>query len=294
VQEAVIRSALAVVLQTKVADAPLTRVSGGNIHQCFRCPLPSGEVFVKAAAPDSLPMLSSEAAALQELAGASALRVPSVLGVGKNEGCAILVLEWIALSPPSPAVEWQLGERLADQHRVTNAKYGWRHNNYIGSTLQPNVWSTDWLHFWRTHRFDVQLDLAARNGADARFLERATLLSALMDGFFTSYIPQPSLLHGDLWSGNRASDERNRPVVFDPASYFGDREVDLAMTRLFGGFSPEFYAAYQRAWPLDAGAAARVDLYNLYHVLNHHALFGGEYLQRASAMVDKLLAETGH
>ncbi len=277
-----------------MGSGSLTRVAGGSVHSCFRCPTESADIFVKVAPSDLLPMLTSEAAALQELASAGALRLPNVLGVGKTEGCAVLALEWIALQPPSPAVEWQLGERLADQHRVTHAKYGWRQNNFIGASPQPNVWSTDWLHFWRTHRFDVQLNLAAQNGADARFMERATLLSALMDGFFTSYVPQPSLLHGDLWSGNRASDDHNRPVIFDPASYFGDREVDLAMTRLFGGFSPEFYAAYQRAWPLDAGAEARVDLYNLYHVLNHHALFGGEYLQRASSMVNKLLAELGH
>jgi fructosamine-3-kinase len=102
----------------------------------------------------------------------------------------------------------------------------------------------------------------------------------------------PSLLHGDLWGGNWAADESGQPVVFDPAVYFGDREADLAMTRLFGGFSRAFYEAYESAWPLAAGATLRFDLYNLYHVLNHLNLFGGGYRPQAEALIDRLLAET--
>jgi fructosamine-3-kinase len=115
-----------------------------------------------------------------------------------------------------------------------------------------------------------------------------------MDGFFTSYLPEASLLHGDLWSGNANFDCNGRPIVFDPACYYGDRECDLAMTRLFGGFEAGFYEAYQREWPLDDGWRLRVDLYNLYHVLNHFNLFGGNYLKQAESMVNRLLAETGH
>jgi len=122
-------------------------------------------------------------------------------------------------------------------------------------------------------------------------LRRGEALQATLTHFFTDHRPTPSLLHGDLWSGNYAFDAQGRPVIFDPAVYFGDRETDLAMTELFGGFPAAFYAAYNAAWPLDAGYATRKTLYNLYHILNHFNLFGGGYLSQAQGMIDRLLSE---
>jgi fructosamine-3-kinase len=122
-------------------------------------------------------------------------------------------------------------------------------------------------------------------------VERGRRLCGQLDALFRGHRPLPSLLHGDLWGGNWAADESGNPVVFDPAVYFGDREADLAMTRLFGGFGRAFYDAYESAWPLEAGAELRFDLYNLYHVLNHLNLFGGGYRAQAEALIDRLLAE---
>jgi fructosamine-3-kinase len=137
------------------------------------------------------------------------------------------------------------------------------------------------------------LDLAAGNGHVGRLQRRGEALLGCAGEFFSTYQPAPSLLHGDLWAGNRAADERGQPVIFDPAVYYGDREADLAMTRLFGGFGPDFYSAYESGWALDAGASVRTDLYNLYHVLNHLNLFGDGYLLQATSLIDGLLAEAG-
>ena len=150
------------------------------------------------------------------------------------------------------------------------------------------------LESLRDQRLGYQLALAARNGCGGRLQECGALLLARMNEFFATYHPSASLLHGDLWGGNWATDDRNQPVIFDPAVYYGDREADLAMTRLFGGFGPAFYAAYEAAWPLDPGAPVRVGLYNLYHVLNHLNLFGRGYLAQALSLVDRVLAELGH
>ena len=292
--EPTLRTKLAALLSTTVLETRSERVEGGCINDCFRYATAKGSVFVKVAEASRLEMFEAEAEGLRELSAAQAVRVPIVLGVGSVSGQALLALEWLDLRPTARRSDAKFGAQLAQLHRVKKPLYGWKRNNFIGSTPQANLWSRDWVHFWRTHRFDVQLDIAVARGADARLVERAALLSALMDGFFTSYIPEASLLHGDLWSGNYAADERSNPVIFDPAAYFGDRECDLAMTRLFGGFSADFYAAYRHEWPLDEGWPARVDLYNLYHVLNHYNLFGGGYLSQAAAMIDKLLAELGH
>jgi fructosamine-3-kinase len=181
---------------------------------------------------------------------------------------------------------------LAALHRIEGNRFGWWRGNHIGATPQPNDPSPDWPDFWRQRRLGFQLDLAARQGhrgrlqgLGERLLER---LPALLD-----HRPRPSLLHGDLWGGNLAYDPDGRPVVFDPAVYHGDREADLAMTELFGGFPSRFYAAYQAAWPLDPAYRVRKVLYNLYHVLNHLNLFGGGYLTQAEGMMQRLLAALG-
>jgi fructosamine-3-kinase len=145
--------------------------------------------------------------------------------------------------------------------------------------------------FFRERRLRYQLDLAGRNGYSGRLSPQADELLERLDRFFTDYQPVPSLLHGDLWGGNWAAAAGGEPVIFDPAVYYGDREADLAMTRLFGGFGAGFYAAYEAAWPTDAGARTRGDLYNLYHVLNHVNLFGDGYIPQARAIIRGLLAQ---
>lgn len=178
---------------------------------------------------------------------------------------------------------------LAALHRHRAARFGWHIDNTIGATPQPNQAGDDWIDFWRYWRLLHQLQLAASNGIGRHVVDRGELLAANLAGLFPGYRPMPCLLHGDLWSGNAAYSD-DRPVVFDPAVYDGDREADLAMTELFGGFAPDFYSAYRESWPLDAGYTVRRDLYNLYHVINHFNLFGGGYGPQAARMLDALLA----
>jgi len=279
------------------APAPAAEIAGGSVHRCVRWASESGDAFVKLAAADSLTALEAEAAGLQALAAADALRVPAVLAVGHAGDHALLALEWLDLGAPvegDGALQALLGERLAMQHRVTAPRCGWHRDNTIGATPQLNGWDDDWVQFFRERRLGVQLDLAARNALGTRGVERGRELGDRCGAFFSSYRPVPSLLHGDLWGGNWGAVSGSRePAIFDPAVYYGDRETDIAMTRLFGGFGPRFYAAYQATWPLDEAAGTRRTLYNLYHVLNHFNLFGGGYGRQAEGMIDKLLAELG-
>lgn len=287
-------SALSGAIGAHVDDAPAARVHGGCINESYRWQSSAGPLFVKVAAASARAMLEGEAAGLAELAQANAVRIPAVRAVGATSAHAFLALEWIELGAPSAASETRLGEQLAWQHRVSARGFGWHRDNTIGSTAQPNGWCNDWVTFFRERRLAHQVALAGRNLRDRELERRGALLLELMGAFFASHRPAPSLLHGDLWGGNRGTDADGNPVLFDPAVYFGDREADLAMTRLFGGFSPAFYTAYHATWPLDQAAGTRRTLYNLYHVLNHLNLFGGGYLEQSRSMIDRLLAELGH
>jgi fructosamine-3-kinase len=273
-----------------VHDHP-TRVGGGSIHAAFSYRTDRAPIFVKVCALSAAPMLAAEAAGLRELASATAIRVPEVLALGKVEDRAFMCLEWLDLGPPSRIAHTRLGEQLAALHAHRADAHGWHQDNFIGTTPQRNARNPDWVDFFRSQRLAPQLDLAQTNGADARTLDGGRRLAESLGEFFRGYAPCSSLLHGDLWGGNWGSIGIGEPVIFDPAVYYGDRETDLAMTRLFGGFDSEFYAAYESAWPLDAGAATRTALYNLYHVLNHFNIFGGSYLAQARAMIEQLLAQ---
>ena len=289
-----LREALAAALGVALRDAPWRPVHGGCIAESYRAETASGPVFVKLAARARRAMLEAERDGLAVLAATDTLRVPAPLAVGEAGGRAFLALEWIDFGPGSPAAEERLGAGLAALHRCLAPRFGHDGDNFIGSTPQPNDGASDWVAFLRERRLGFQLALAARNGHAGRLQDRGRRLLELLDVFFATYRPLPSLLHGDLWGGNWGVDAAGVPVVFDPAVYHGDREADLAMTRLFGGFGPAFYAAYVREWPLDAAAGTRRDLYNLYHALNHLNLFGGGYRAQAEAMIDRLLAAIGH
>jgi fructosamine-3-kinase len=286
--------ALGSALGRQVDGAPAAAVHGGCINRCWRWETSGGPVFVKQAEAGRLGMFESESHGLTELRTAGAVRVPAPLAVGRSGDAAFLALEWIELGPVPPAAEERFGEQLAALHRNRADRFGLGRDNFIGSTPQPNAWHDDWVRFLREQRLGFQLGLAAENGYGGRLQERGRRLLEVLDVFFATYRPQASLLHGDLWSGNRAADPGGQPVIFDPAAYYGDREADIAMTRLFGGFGPRFYSAYVATWPLDQAAGTRRDLYNLYHVLNHLNLFGGSYRAQAESMIDRLLAAAGH
>jgi fructosamine-3-kinase len=285
------QAALAAATGLEFRAAPSSLGAGGGFAACQRWESTAGPVFVKVAPLAREAALEAEAAALRELAAASAVRVPAVLGGSTVGDRAFLALEWIEFGAARAGAETRLGEQLARLHRTTAARFGWHRDNTIGATLQRNEWSPDWSQFFTSRRLGFQLELAERSGHGGRWLERGRELCEHVAAFFAGYAPQPSLLHGDLWGGNWAADASGAPVIFDPATYYGDREADLAMTRLFGGFGHAFYAAYESAWPLDPGATARRDLYNLYHVLNHLNLFGGGYRAQAERMIEHLLAE---
>jgi protein-ribulosamine 3-kinase len=270
-------------------------VAGGCIHTALRL---EGEAaggrtryFAKTNAADIAPMFEAEAEGLGALRAAGAVGVPRVVTRGGDGDAAWLVLEWLDLAALSDRAAARLGRALARQHRIAQGKFGWDKDNFIGSTPQANGWSEDWLDFWRGKRLDAQLRLAARNRLPSRLIDRGERLLADCEAFYRTYRPAPSLLHGDLWSGNAAAAAGDTPVVFDPAVYVGDREADVAMTELFGGFPSQFMAAYRDEWPLDEGYAVRRDFYNLYHVLNHANLFAGDYVRRAERMTEMLLAE---
>ncbi len=237
--------------------------------------------------------LDAEADGLARLAAAGAVRVPRVLRLGASQREAWIELEWLDLHEPDAGSQARLGASLARMHAVTAPAFGLECDNAIGASPQCNAIRQDWPGFWRDQRLAFQLGQAAAGGHDGRLQERGQRLLGCVGAFFDGYRPVPSLLHGDLWAGNRGMLPDGTPVVFDPATYYGDREADLAMTRLFGGFGKAFHAAYASEWPLDAGAGARCDLYNLYHVLNHLNLFGGGYRAQAESMIDRLLDAAG-
>ena len=268
-----------------------TSVAGGDINAAYRIEGSGERFFVKLQRTEMLPLFAAEAAGLAEIAASATVRVPRVIAFGAAAGQAYLVLEYIALQGLSAQASHQLGQVLAHMHRHVGTGFGWTRDNSIGTTPQINTPSDNWLDFWKDRRLGYQLALAQRNGYGRTLSKPGDQLLADCGALFSAYRPVASLLHGDLWSGNAAADEAGAPVIFDPAVYYGDREADLAMTELFGGFSPHFYAAYREAWPLDPGYAVRKDFYNLYHVLNHLNLFGAGYLGQAERMIARLLGE---
>lgn len=267
-------------------------VAGGDINSAYRLIGDGRTLFVKLNTADRAEMLAAEAEGLAELTGANALRVPSVIGHGTARGQAFLALEHIGLVPLGDKGRERLGEGLALLHRVTAARFGWHRDNTIGTTPQPNGWFDDWVGFYRDQRLGFQLEQAAAQGHDRGLIRDGEHLCERLEAFFSDYRPVPSLLHGDLWSGNAAATEAGEPVIYDPAVYYGDRESDMAMTELFGGFGQRFRRAYEAVWPLDEGYRTRRDLYQLYHVLNHLNMFGGAFAGHARRLIQSLLAET--
>jgi len=253
--------------------------------------------FIKLNRADWAAMFEAEARGLEALAEACAVRVPGAICHGVEENTAFLVCEWLELSSPARHSAALLGRQLAELHRHARDSYGWKQDNTIGSTPQVNTPESRCCVFWREKRLGFQLELGAKNGLPGRLLNKGEKLMDALDVLLGGHQPQASLLHGDLWGGNWGVDECGDPVLFDPAVYYGDREADLAMTELFGGFPEAFYAAYRESWPLDAAYPVRKRLYNLYHILNHANLFdragGGGYASQAESMIDSLLAETG-
>ena len=261
-------------------------VGGGCINEAYRLDGDGGSYFAKLNRADKLEMLEAEADGLRDIAATGTIRVPHPICHGISGNRAYLVLEHIELGGGSPQSETELGRRLAALHAVPQAGFGWRRDNTIGSTPQPNPASDNWVAFLREHRLGSQCRLAKRNGLS---LDGTNELLEQLDSFFTGYEPRPSLLHGDLWSGNIAFAPGGEPVIFDPATYCGDREAEFGLAEMFGGFGSAFWSAYEAEWPLDPGFGKRKLLYRLYHTLNHFNIFGGGYCSAANRIVGRLL-----
>ena len=269
------------------AAAPRWSACGGSsLNATWRLDLAGERVFVKTNAVTRLAMFEAEAAGLADLAAASAIRVPQPFASGVAGNVSFLALEWLDIV--AGGRDAALGRALAALHRHTAAAHGWHRDNTIGTTPQQNTLTAGWAAFFRDRRIAPQLELAARNG-HATLQRNGDALLAAIPLLLANHAPAPSLLHGDLWSGNAGRLPDGTPVVFDPAVYHGDRETDLAMCMLFGGFEADFYTAYREAWPLPADHAARRPLYSLYHVLNHANLFGGGYVAQAAGLIRRVL-----
>ena len=276
---------------SKIDDYQLTSIGGGSINTAYKLQSTDSALFIKLNKPSLVSMFEAEALGLQELRALGCVRVPEVICCGQADGHSYIAMEFITLGSFRGHAPQRLGQQLAHLHQQPQAYFGWHIDNTIGSTPQHNDREHDWPTFWQQQRLAKQLTFAANNGAGGSLQKKGQKLLENLAVFFDGYTPIPSLLHGDLWSGNAAADEQGNPVMFDPASYYGDRETDIAMTELFGGFNTDFYSAYQAEYPLDSGYKVRKTLYNLYHILNHFNLFGGGYQSQAESMIDILLAE---
>jgi fructosamine-3-kinase len=292
-------------------------VSGGCINQGYAISSSSSRTyFAKINEASQVAMFEAEALGLQQMRATQTIRLPEPICWGTEGTCAYIVLEWLDLGGRRGDLTWQeMGRKLAEMHKyippspplliggedvdsallrvskevdpvLLRRRFGWDINNTIGSTVQINNWTANWAEVWAEHRIGYQLKLAKSRGGHFPQGER---LLKLIPELLAGYEPKPSLVHGDLWGGNAGVTSAGEPVIFDPAAYFGDREVDIAMTELFGGFSAAFYRGYSQVWPLDSGYEKRKTLYNLYHILNHFNLFGGSYESHANQMINRIL-----
>ena len=261
-------------------------VGGGCINQAYGISNGQSTFFVKLNQASKLAMFEAELAGLKEMHDSQSIRVPKPICTGLAGANSFIVTEWLDLG--SGGAWAAMGRDLAAMHRTSSdLGFGWHRANTIGETHQPNDWQDSWLTFWRDQRLGYQFRLAKRRGGS--FPLSQALLDVLPE-ILAGHDPMPSLVHGDLWSGNAGITATGEPVIFAPATYYGDREVDLAMTELFGRFPADFYTAYESAYPLPDGYSTRKTLYNLYHILNHFNLFGGGYGSQANRMIQLLLA----
>jgi len=274
---------------TDYAAQPAQPLGGGCINSAYRLTVGNKDYFVKVNVDSDPTMFEAEAAGLQELGATNTVKLPRPICWGQAKDCVYLVLEYWSLKPITADGLVSLGRQLAALHRIVKPYFGWHRDNTIGATPQHNTPEQDWIEFWRQHRLGFQLQLAAKKGYGGALQRKGDQLMAQIGALFVDYTPSACPLHGDLWGGNVACGTSDVPVMFDPAIYYGDRETDIAMTELFSGFEPEFYAAYQAVHPLSDGYRVRRILYNLYHILNHLNLFGGSYLAQAERMMDRLL-----
>ncbi len=278
------RDAIARELDEEIAD--VRGLGGGCIADTSLVTLDSGRRIVVKTMAGKPDMFRKEAFALRELARARAIRVPDVLAAGET----FIALEYIEAGQQRPGFQETFGRQFARLHRFHADHFGFPEDNYCGSTVQPNTPTVPaeqgWAGFYWEYRLLFQLRLAERSGrADDRMIRLFGALENRIDHLLAGTEEPPSLLHGDLWSGNYMVTADGEPCLIDPAAYYGHREADLGMTYLFGDFGRAFYAAYDDEFPLPPGHEERIGLYELYHVMNHLNIFGASYYGQAIAIL---------
>lgn len=262
-------------------------VGGGCINQSYQISGNGNSYFVKINRATQLEMFIAEAVGLQQMYDTQTITVPKPICWGTVNDSCFLVLQWLDLGSGNGKAWELMGSQLAAMHQKgTSDRFGWERNNTIGSTPQINTWSDNWADFFAEHRIGYQLKLAKRKGGS--FPDTNEVVAAVREKL-ADRKPEASLVHGDLWSGNAAITSDGKPVILDPATYYGDREVDLGMTEVFGGFPAAFYRGYNQTWQLDSGYQQRKTIYNLYHILNHFNIFGGGYGSQAQRMIRQIL-----
>jgi protein-ribulosamine 3-kinase len=257
---------------------------GGDIARCYLLQASDHWVFLKTLPIGQAGVLSAEADGLAAIADKAVVRIPRLYGRGSVGATAWLALEYLDLDRRNPQSDHKLGQALARLHQCRGEQFGWRRNNFIGLTPQANPKSDNWSEFFLWHRLGKQLERLDRHDPDGQWSGLLEPLVTRWQQRFGHHHPQPSLVHGDLWSGNAARLGSDTPVLYDPAVHYADRECDLAMARLFGGFDECFFRAYDEAWPLPEDHRDRIPWYQLYHLLNHANLFGGQWLTRARSL----------
>lgn len=264
---------------------------GGDTCRSFHLETRDRDLFVKITDDPQSRMFAEEARALQAIAESGSVTVPHVLGHGSQGSFSWLALDWLDIQAGDDDSGALLGAQIASMHRSLHSQHGWVSDNFIGPSQQFNSFCEDWAYFFQRQRLMPQFQMLATRHLSSGFAREIDALLERVPTILEQHCPAPSLLHGDLWGGNWGRLSSGSPVVFDPASYWGDRETDLAMTTLFGGFPKSFHDAYDEAWPLPDGWSRRRPLYQLYHWLNHANLFGGSYLTKVRSLVRDIVGQ---
>jgi fructosamine-3-kinase len=265
----------------------MREVSDGDSHQAFKITDGKRRFFVKVNDKNRLTNFEAETEGLQHLQNTELFRVPRVICLGTVSTHSFLVLEHICLNGGNKESWFEFGQKLATLHQLQTQKmYGWQEDNFIGLTPQANQWQKKWSVFFAEQRIGFMLQLLAEKGYVLADIDHVV---ESVNQLLAGHNPTSSMLHGDLWQGNTGF-HHNQPVIFDPAFYFGDREADIAMTELFNRFPAEFYHGYEDVWSLDMDYQYRKPVYQLYHILNHALLFGGQYLHSAKNTLSNLAA----
>jgi len=264
-------------------------LTGGDTNNAYKISNDKSSYFVKTNRKPLSFMFEAEEISLKALKHTNTITVPKVIAHGVYGSDSYLVLSYLDIQgQPDSAL---FGKALAELHSVCDTRFGFDVDNSIGATPQINAWNDNWVTFWQKLRLGYQLELAKQNGLDHKIYDLGLKLKDKTAYFFKSYQPKPSLLHGDLWAGNWSATQQSKPVIYDPACYYGDHETDLAITELFGHPGVHFYGAYKEIFPIDDGYATRKLFYNLYHILNHANLMGGAYIQQSINSIEQLLVE---